>query len=153
MLSQARLRTIMRLIACYDILTTAPLITPWTFAFVFAMLKQLELALNLGETHVDGADPNLSFLASLLGSVCVVWALVRLRSPEPWLGQFDGLAKMLFSFWMIYGVLHGLSGAVLIYLPFEMTLGIAQILLCRHAIGRAERSPIADIEPGSITRF
>lgn len=98
--------------ALYDLLVTAPFATPWSFAFAHTQLD----AINqwLGGAALPAFAPFHTLFACLLGSVVLTWSLLRLTDPQRRFGRFDGLARLLFSTWMIWALL--VTGAPLLWL-------------------------------------
>jgi len=46
------------------------------------------------------------FIASLLGSIVIIWSLLKIREPSLLLGGHDGVARFLFSSRMVGTLLH-----------------------------------------------
>ncbi len=138
-------RKIVALSAWYDLIVTAPLATPWTLKWFLAAFADLHSMLGVaGEVPAYGIS--LGLFANLLGSVVVVWSLVRVRNPQPWLGRYDAVARFLFSAWMAYAMAHGASLLVLAFLVPEITWGIVQSLPVRRRaelVGPAGASPLS----------
>lgn len=117
-------RKLVRASALYDILVTAPLATPWTLAPLHALMSRLNV--QLGGAPLPAFEPFHMFIAGLLGSVVVVWSLLRLRHPSRRLGLYDGAARFLFSGWMAWTLAQ--TGTPLLWLLLlpEFAWGIAQ---------------------------
>lgn len=125
MLTLSRYLTIVRASAWYDLLVTWPFALPWTFAWLYAQLTALAVALQLpGVMHP--LDATHMLLANLLGSVVVVWSLARILAPTLRMGRLDGLARMLFAIWQVYAFTQGGSTVVLGFTVFELLFGVAQ---------------------------
>jgi hypothetical protein len=103
---------IVRASAIYDLLVTAPFATPWTFDLVHKLLGQLAPVAPFGPVHV--------LFANLLGSIVVVWSLLRIRDPQPIYGLYDSLGRALFFTWQVYFlVLHHITPIVWLFAVFE----------------------------------
>jgi hypothetical protein len=65
--------------------------------------------------------------ANLLGSIVIVWSILRIRNPEPIYGLYDGVARGLFLAWMLYYLL-AMNGSPLVWFFtfFEIVFGITQ---------------------------
>jgi hypothetical protein len=117
---------LVRASAWYDLLLTAPFATPWTFALAHDPLS----ALNrwLGGTALPAFGPFHILFACLMGSVVLVWSVLRLRSASVRLGRFDGVTRFLFALWMGWAL--AATGAPLLWLLVvpEFTWGVAQWL-------------------------
>ena len=98
--------------AAYDLVVTAPFATPWSFAFAQAQLDSVNR--SLGGAALPAFLPFHVLFACLLGSVVLVWSLLRLSDPQRRFGRFDGLARLLFSSWMIWAL--AVTGAPLLWL-------------------------------------
>lgn len=118
---------IVRASAAYDLLVTAPFMTPWTAALCVQGLAVLSNALGL-QRPVPMLDVTAMLFANLLGSVVVIWSLWRLRQPSRTIGQFDAMARGLFAFWQVYAVTQGASFLLLGFTLFEVIFAIAQYL-------------------------
>lgn len=121
---------VVRASAWYDLLVTAGFATPWTYALLHGMLSSLGGALGLGV--MPARDPMQTLYANLLGSVVVVWALLRIVKPLPMHGLFDGAARTLFATWQAYALAHGAPRLVWLFLVFEVAFGIVQLVPWCH---------------------
>jgi hypothetical protein len=112
--------------AIYDLLMTAPFATPWSFAWVHAQLDGINQ--QLGGAALPGFAPFHVLFTSLLGSVVVMWSLLRLTDPQRRFGRFDGFARLMFSTWMIWAL--AVTGAPLLWLFIvpELAWGVVQWL-------------------------
>jgi hypothetical protein len=117
---------IVRASAWYDLLLTAPFATPWTFALAHEHLS----AINqwLGGAALPAFSPFHMLFACLMGSVVLVWSVLRLRATEARLGRYDGAARFLFALWMGWALAG--TGAPLLWLFVvpEFAWGVAQWL-------------------------
>ncbi|MFE9250115.1 hypothetical protein [Streptomyces sp. NPDC007088] len=143
---------VVRASAWYDLVVTAGFATPWTYALVHDTLSSLGEALDWGA--LPALDPWQTLYANLMGSVVVVWAALRVVRPLPVHGLLDGAARTLFSAWMAYALLNGVSRILWLFLAVEVAWGIVQLApwarerptgagLLPHRTGRPER-PAAD---------
>jgi hypothetical protein len=117
---------IVRASAWYDLLLTVPFATPWTFALVHAQLSALNQA--LGGSALPAFTPFHMLFACLMGSVVLVWSVLRLRRTEARFGRYDGVGRFLFALWM--GWTLAATGAPLLWLFLvpEFAWGVAQWL-------------------------
>lgn len=104
------------------------------------MLSQLNIA--LGGVSLPAFLPFHVFSAGLLGSIVVVWSLLRLRTPSLRLGRYDAAARFLFASWMVWGLAQ--TGAPLLWLLLvpECAWGVAQCWPVKRA--SCGRSPLPD---------
>jgi len=116
---------LVRASAAYDLAVTAAFATPWTFTLVHAALNAASGALGLS------AFPELDlmqiFYANLMGSVVVVWSLLRILRPERLHGLLDGVARVLFSTWMAYALANGGPDLLWPFLIVEAAWGVLQL--------------------------
>ncbi|MFS2003584.1 hypothetical protein ACEN9F_08155 [Duganella sp. CT11-25] len=133
MLASSTFRKIVLGSAVYDLLVTAPFATPWSFAFAHEQLDGINQ--QLGGTALPAFAPFHVLFACLLGSVVLVWALLRISDPQQRFGRFDGVARLLFSTWMIWAL--AVTGAPLLWLFIvpELAFGVAQWLPVRSPPG------------------
>ncbi|MFD5323737.1 hypothetical protein [Streptomyces sp. NPDC127092] len=110
---------LVRTSAWYDLVVTAAFVTPWTYAL-------LHEALSLGPLPEGSPIPVL--YANLMGSVVVVWALLRVLRPLPLHGFLDGVARVLFATWQAYALAHGAAAVVGLFLAVEVAFGLAQLV-------------------------
>lgn len=149
MLTSSSYRRFYRLSAWYDLLVTWALATPPTLALLWQGFGRLHGALGLPQL------PDLSvyaiLFANFLGSVVIVWSLVRLHLDDPRLGRYDAVARYLFSAWMIAALLNGASPVLWAFLIVELSFGVAQSLPVHvipsategHAAGSVSAPPAA----------
>lgn len=122
---------VVRASAWYDLVVTAGFATPWTYALVHDGLSKLGDALGLGA--LPALDPMEILYANLMGSVVVVWALLRIVKPLPVHGLFDGVARMLFATWQAYALAHGVPRWVWLFLVVEVAFGVVQLVPWRRS--------------------
>jgi len=116
--------------ALYDLIVTVAFVTPWTFMLVHWCLALLDTGLGL-PGNVPDADPMSMLLGNLLGSVVVVWSLVRLHLKLPLLGRYDAAARFLFAAWQINAMASGFSIVILPLTLVEIGFGLAQAVPIR----------------------
>lgn len=112
--------------ALYDLLLTAPFATPWTFVLVRDHLSALNVA--LGGEALPAFEPFHILFACLLGSVVLVWSVLRLSDPQPRYGRFDGVARFLFSAWMAWALVQTQAPLLWYFLIPEFGWGVLQWL-------------------------
>ncbi|HHB81335.1 MAG TPA: hypothetical protein ENK83_06275 [Aliiroseovarius sp.] len=132
MLSEKTYLKIMRGSAIYDLVVTSGFATPFTFALGWGHLTALHTKLNLAG-EVPQAGLYLTFMASLMGSVVVIWSLARLKINRAVLGRFDGAGRALFSAWMVWALSQGASGLIYFLLVPEVAWMVVQFLPYRKA--------------------
>ena len=125
MFSEQTYRGIVRASAWYDLVVPAAFATPWTFPTALALASWASRSLGLNDTFPE-FSPSHTLFANLLGSVVVVWALVRITRPEPWLGRYDALSRLLFAAWQSYAVSEGAPRIILAFTVFEIAFGVAE---------------------------
>ena len=133
MLSVSAFRRVVRASAIYDVLMIAPFTTPWTFL----LLREHLSALNVGFGGVPLPDfgPFHLLISSLLGSVVLVWSVLRILDPQPRFGRFDAAARYLFSTWMAWALLVTGQPLLWLFLVPELVWGLAQSLPLRRDEG------------------
>ena len=127
MLSVTQFQKIVRASGWYDLVVAAPFATPFTFAIVWQHLQTMDKRLGLAG-NLPEIDPAHALLANLMGSVIVIWSIVRIRTPEARFGRYDGAGRVLFTIWILYGVSQGLSQVLLVFVLFEIAWGVMQLL-------------------------
>lgn len=142
---------VVRASAWYDLAITAGFATPWTYALVHGALSSSGDALGWGV--LPELDVWQTLYANLMGSVVVVWAALRIVRPLRVHGLFDGVARTLFSVWMVYALAEGAARILWLFLTVEIVWGIAQLVPWLHTrhndvgleyqVGQAER-PVAN---------
>jgi len=128
-----RLSRIVWLGALWDLLLTLPFATTWTAQAMIDLLRLLQMSLGLsGELPVF--EPMHLIFVNLFGTVVTLWALIRLRDPQPHYGLADGIGRLAFAGWMAL-YLWGYGGTQLLgaYLVFELIWSGAHL----HAWWRA----------------
>ncbi|WP_220040134.1 hypothetical protein [Nonomuraea aridisoli] len=123
---------LVRTSAWYDLVVTAGFATPWTYAWVHGALSSPAGALGLGA--MPELDPMQTLYANLMGSVVVVWAVLRIARPLPLHGLFDGAARVLFAMWQAYALGQGVTRALWLFFVVEVVFGVVQLVpWCRPA--------------------
>lgn len=130
MLDAKRYLDIVRASALYDLVITLPFVTPWTLGLVVALVSWADSALGLPGAALM-PDMTAVLFANLMGSVLVVWSVVRLHLGLAVLGRYDGVARLLFATWQINALINGMSWVILPLLVAEIGFGIAQFLPVR----------------------
>jgi hypothetical protein len=139
MWTSTQYRRLVQSSAWYDLIVTAAFVTPWSFAVLHGLLTGVSQALSLpGE--LPPFEPAHLLMANLLGSVVCVWAVLRIRDPQPVYGRYDAVARFLFATWQAYALAQGASSLLVIFLVFELAWGIAQVLPVR-TLSRASPLP------------
>ncbi|MEV5973784.1 hypothetical protein [Streptomyces sp. NPDC051921] len=116
LLSSSTYARVVRASGWYDLVVTAPFATPWTY-------RLLHDALALG----GPADRMTVLYANLMGSVVLVWSLLRVLRPLPLYGLLDGVARVLFAGWQAYALTQGAAAVVWLFLVVEIAWGVAQL--------------------------
>jgi len=112
--------------AWYDLVVTAVFATPWTLALLYALFATIHRA--LGISPMQPLPPEGVLYANFLGSVVIVWAVLRLRSGLVWMARYDAAARLMFSAAMIHALINGASPLLWGFLVIELTFGILQLL-------------------------
>ncbi|MFJ9815114.1 hypothetical protein ACIRU3_07545 [Streptomyces sp. NPDC101151] len=128
--------------AWYDLVVTAGFATPWTYALVHDALSKLGDGLGLGA--LPAPEPMEILFANLMGSVVVVWALLRIVEPLPVHGLFDGVARTLFASWQAYALAHGAPRWLWLFFVVEVAFGVVQLV----PWWRARRTDLVDSPAG-----
>ena len=110
--------------ALYDLIVTAPFATPWTFELNRAQLSAINVA--LGGQPLAAFDPVQTLFALLMGSVVMVWSVLRLRAPTVQLGRHDAAARLLFSVWMGWAWLQSGAPVLLLFIVPEVAWAVVQ---------------------------
>jgi hypothetical protein len=115
---------IVRASAWYDIVLTAMFATPWTFALAHQIMSSGNQLLGGESFPAFGPLPTL--IACLMGSLVMVWSVLRLIEPSVRLGRFDGSGRFLFSTWFAWALL--VTGAPILWtlLIPELAWGMLQ---------------------------
>lgn len=110
--------------AWYDLILSAPFATPWTFALLHGAVSGLNQ--SLGGAPLPAFGPMQTMLASMMGTVVVIWSLVRLLGPTVRWGRFDGAGRFLFASWMSWALLA--TGAPILWMMVipEFAWGVIQ---------------------------
>lgn len=110
--------------AAYDLLVTAPFATPWSFALAFGHLSAVNQA--LGGQPLPAFEPMQMLFALLMGSVVIVWSVLRLRGPTAQLGRYDAAARGLFCLWMAWTWTQTGEPVLLLFLLPELSWAVVQ---------------------------
>ncbi|MBC3385907.1 hypothetical protein [Pseudomonas sp. SWRI179] len=116
--------------AWYDLIVSAALATPWSFAAVHGVLVSMTQLFDLPGDLPPFAPAHV-LMVNLMGSIVCVWAVLRIRDPQALYGRYDAVGRFLFSAWMLYALLHGASAVLWVFLFFEVVWGVMQMLPVR----------------------
>jgi len=128
--STAPLRTIRRS-ALYDLIVTAPFATPWTARWLVDGLGALHDAVGASGQRPALVGAIAILLANLMGSLVVIWSIVRLRAPTLDHGATDTLARGVFALWLAYAIAAGASTLLVGFLVAEVAWGVVQLRAVR----------------------
>ena len=113
-------RKIVRASAIYDLVVTAPFVTPWSFALVHYFLNLIAPEPVFEPTH--------RLFVNLFGSIVIVWSILRIRNPLPIYGFYDSMGRLLFFTWFIYYLVgYGINPITWIFAIFEFLWFAIQI--------------------------
>jgi hypothetical protein len=144
---------LVRASALYDLVVTGALATPWTLPFAHALMSHLNQ--QLGGSALPAFAPFHMFIGGLLGSIVVVWSLLRLRAPSLLLGRHDGAARFLFSSWMGWALLQTGAPVLWLLLVPEFAWGVAQwwrVVRSEHQPGAGRLHITSPLRTTSRTR-
>lgn len=127
MLTENTYLKIVRTSAYYDLIATICFATPWTFIFLLQSLRSFDAQFNIPGIIPEPDVLHILF-ANLLGSVVIIWSIVRLKLNLVILGRADAVTRFLFASWQIYALLSGASWIIYFFLFFEILFFIAQSL-------------------------
>ena len=110
--------------ALYDVVQIVPFATPWTCALLLDRLSALNLW--LGGAPLPPFAPLHLLLATLLGTLVLLWCAVRLKEPSLRLGRVDGAGRLLFAFWIAWAMCKADLPVLWLFLAPELLWGVAQ---------------------------
>lgn len=112
--------------AWYDVIVTGPFAFPVLAPLVIESLSKLHTTMSFSGTIPQFAPLHLFFI-NLMGSIILVWSLLRIRHTESLYGLYDAIGRTLFSLWMAYYLLfEHVTPLILFVLVPEVLWGIAQ---------------------------
>lgn len=132
-------RRVVRAGGAYDVVVTAGFATPWTAALTLDTLEGLQSALGIGGATPSTDDPMTLLFASLMGSLVMVWSVLRILRPTAELGLADTVARLLFASWMAVALVNGATGLLVAFLVAEIGWAVVQgwAVLGNRATARA----------------
>jgi len=136
--SPSQFRHVVRASAVYDLVVTAPFATPWSFAIAFGHLGAVNLA--LGGQPLPAFAPMHMLFALLMGSVVMVWSVLRLRGPTLQFGRYDAATRVLFSLWMAWAWMQTGEPVLLLFIVPEASWAVVQACRVRSPADAAVRS-------------
>lgn len=128
-LSPAAFSRIVRSSALYDLIVTAPFATPWSFALLHTQLSATNT--QLGGTALPPFAAFHVLIACLLGSIVLVWSVLRLVTPEARFGRYDAAGRILFSSWMVWAWTQTGAPVLWLFIVPEALWVVAQLLPAR----------------------
>ena len=129
MFSLTAFRRLVRASAIYDVLMTGAFVTPWTLPLLREQLSDINVKLG-GAPLPEFAQFHL-LIGCLLGSVVLVWSVLRIVDPQPRFGRYDAAARYLFSLWMGWALLVTGEPLLWLFIVPELAWGVAQSLPLR----------------------
>lgn len=129
MFSLTAFRRLVRASAIYDVLMTGAFATPWTLLLLREQLSDINVKLD-GAPLPEFAPFHL-LIGCLLGSVVLVWSVLRIVDPQPRFGRYDAAARYLFSLWMGWALLVTGEPVLWLFIVPELAWGMAQSLPLR----------------------
>ncbi|MBI6852005.1 hypothetical protein YA0002_04440 [Pseudomonas cichorii] len=126
-------RQVVRASAWYDLIVTAAFATPWTFMALHGVLSTLSQHWNLSG-DLPAFEPMHMLMANLLGSIVCVWAVLRIRDPQPVFGRYDAVGRLLFATWQGYALMHGASSLLIGFLVMELVWAVVQLWPVRSGV-------------------
>lgn len=129
--SPSQFRRVVCASAAYDLVVTAPFATPWSFAVAFGHLGAVNQA--LGGQPLPAFEPLQMLFALLMGSIVLVWSVLRLRGPTRQLGRYDAAGRLLFSLWMAWAWSQTGAPVLLLFIVPEVSWAVAQAWRVRSA--------------------
>ena len=120
---------IVRASGLYDLFVTAPFATPWTFAWLHAHLSAVNA--GLGGAPLPPFEPVHALFCCLMGTVVVLWSVLRVADPQVRYGRFDGVGRFLFSLWMAWTLAQTGMPLMWLFIVPELAWGIVQWLPVR----------------------
>ena len=124
--SKNTFRRIVRASAVYDLIVTALFVTPWTFDLAHAQLSAVNQA--LGGSTLPAFTPFHVLFACLLGSVVLIWSVLRITDPQQRFGRYDGVARFLFTIWMLWTLRATGEPLLWLFIVPELLWGVVQWL-------------------------
>lgn len=132
MWSTEHYRRLVRASGWYDLIVTVAFVTPWSFMALHGLLQGWSQAMGLPGT-LPAFEPMHMLMANLMGSIVCVWAVLRIRDPQPVFGRYDAVGRILFATWQAYALSQGATALIAVILFFEIVWGGAQLLPIRDA--------------------
>ncbi|MCV9385333.1 hypothetical protein [Reichenbachiella ulvae] len=112
--------------AWYDLIVTAPFALPFTAKLTVELMAQIDQSMNLGG-YVPTFEPFHFIFTNLLGSLVIIWSVIRIRHSHAVMGLYDAICRMFFaSLMMYYLFLYQATPVIYFFLIPELLWGIAQ---------------------------
>ena len=122
-------RHLVRASAIYDVLMTGAFATPWSLLLLREQLSTVNVL--LGGAPLPVFESFHLLVGCLLGSVVLVWSVLRIVDPQPRFGRYDAAARYLFSLWMGWALLVTGEPVLWLFIVPELAWGLAQSLPLR----------------------
>jgi hypothetical protein len=117
-------RKLVRASAVYDIVVTAPFATPWGFALLHDHISAMNELLGGEPLPVFG--PFHVMIAGMMGTVVLIWSVLRLIEGSVRLGRFDGAGRFAFAALMAWTLAQTGAPVLWAFLIPEFAWGVAQ---------------------------
>lgn len=123
-ISQSNYIKVIRASAWYDVAVTALFATPWTFTLVHEATSRFNQL--LGGAALPAFGPLQTMIASMMGTVVLLWSVLRLVEPTVRLGRFDGTGRFLFAAWMAWALSASGAPVLWLFVVPEFAWGVVQ---------------------------
>ena len=124
--------------ALYDLVTVAPLSTPWTAPIHLKLLNYFNQKFGLSGGMPDFLPIDMLFI-NLFGAVVLVWAAARLRWSTFTLAAGDLAVRLAVSGVLGWYALQGsVNGLIWVFLLLEIGLAIAIWKALRFPVGQRQ---------------
>jgi hypothetical protein len=123
-ISQSKYLKLVRASAWYDVAVTTLFATPWTFKLVHEATSRLNQI--LGGAALAAFGPLETMIANMMGTVVLLWSILRQVEPTVRLGRFDGTGRFLFSAWMAWALAATGAPVLWLFLAPEFAWGLIQ---------------------------
>ena len=117
---------VIRACAAFDLVATGLLAWP-PLAHGFLRVLYAVNGVFGGTADAPVLAPLAWFFVNLAGALGVLWAIVRLRWPLPVLGRADALARIWVAGLVVFHVIGGAPGVLLLFVVSELAGAVVQL--------------------------
>ncbi len=126
-ISASSYRSIIKASGLYDALLMLPFAIPGLVVFVFQLIIHIHLSFSLSGFIPDFSPFHLLFV-NIMASVSIVWAVLRITTPQPCYALYDSIMRFIIACLMMFYIQkYDVTQLMYLFLFAELIWAILQL--------------------------